>query len=482
MNVSAWSIRNPIPAVMLFVMLTLMGVMSFRWMKIQQFPDIDLPTVTVVASLPGAAPAQMETEVARKLENSVATLQGVKHIYTKVQDGSATVTVEFRLEKPTQEALDEVRDAVSRIRSDLPGDMRDPVISRMNLAGSPILTFTVASSRMDDEALSWFVDNTVTRRMLAVRGVGAVTRVGGVDREVRVELDPMRMLSLGITAADVSRQLRQVQGEASGGRADIGGSEQSVRTLASVKSAAELGAMEIPLASGSRRVRLDQVATVTDTVAEIRSAALLGGKHVVGFEIVRSRGAGEVDVANGVRAQLELLKALAGERRLERGSRAILLDGQPVGDLGPRERRERGMAFVPEERLGRGAVPEMSLAENGLLGGYRRPGLIEGGLIQSLSWTLKEEVQTNGTQVLSSDWASYPILTFSEVPPVEVVLIDRPGAPYLGTGEASQGPTGAALANAVFDAVGVRMRQLPLTPDRVLAALKTPPAAAAPRG
>ena len=309
MNVSAWSIRNPIPAVMLFVLLTLVGTMSFRWMKIQQFPDIDLPTVTVVASLPGAAPAQMETEVARKLENSVATLQGVKHIYTKVQDGSATVTVEFRLEKPTQEALDEVRDAVARIRSDLPGDMRDPVISRMNLAGSPILTYTVASSRMDDEALSWFVDNTVTRRMLAVRGVGAVARVGGVDREVRVELDPLRMLALGITAADVSRQLRQVQGEASGGRADIGGAEQSVRTLASVKSAEELGAMEIPLAAGSRRVRLDQVATITDTVAEIRSAALLGGKRVVGFEIVRSRGAGEVDVADAVRAQLELLKA-----------------------------------------------------------------------------------------------------------------------------------------------------------------------------
>ena len=309
MNVSSWSIRNPIPAVMLFVMLTLVGTMSFRWMKIQQFPDIDLPTVSVVATLPGAAPAQMETEVARKLENSVAALQGVKHIYTKVQDGSATVTVEFRLEKPTQEALDEVRDAVARIRSDLPGDMRDPVISRMNLAGSPILTYTVASSRMDDEALSWFVDNTVTRRMLAVRGVGAVSRVGGVDREVRVELDPLRMLALGITATDVSRQLRQVQGEASGGRADIGGAEQSLRTLASVKSAEELAAMEIPLVGGGRRVRLDQVATTTDTVAEIRSAALLGGKRVVGFEIVRSRGAGEVDVANAVRAQLEQIKA-----------------------------------------------------------------------------------------------------------------------------------------------------------------------------
>jgi multidrug efflux pump subunit AcrB len=309
MNVSAWSIRNPIPAIMLFVMLTLLGVMAFRAMKIQQFPDIDLPTVSVTASLPGAAPAQMETEVARKIENSVATLQGIKHIYTKVQDGTATVTVEFRLEKPTQEAVDDVRDAVSRIRADLPGDLRDPVISRMNLAGAPILTYTVASTRMDDEALSWFVDNTVTRRMLAVRGVGAVARVGGVDREVRVELDPVRMLSLGVTAADVSRQLRQVQGEASGGRADIGGAEQSVRTLANVTSADELGALEIPLMGGSRRVRLDQVATVTDTVAEIRSTALLNGKPVVGFEITRSRGAGEVQVADDLRAQLKQLQA-----------------------------------------------------------------------------------------------------------------------------------------------------------------------------
>ena len=129
MNVSAWSIRNPIPAVLLFILLTLLGLYAFSSMKVQQFMDLDLPTVTVSASLPGAAPAQMETEVARKIENSVATLQGIKHIYTKVQDGSAIVTVEFRLEKPTQEAVDDVRDAVSRIRSDLPADLKDPVVS-----------------------------------------------------------------------------------------------------------------------------------------------------------------------------------------------------------------------------------------------------------------------------------------------------------------------------------------------------------------
>jgi len=307
-NVSSWSIRNPIPSILLFVMLTLIGIAGFKAMKIQQFPDIDLPTVTVVASLPGAAPAQMETEVARKIENSIATLQGIKHVYTKVQDGTVTITVEFRLEKPTQEAVDDVRDAVNRIRSDLPGDLRDPMISKMNLSGAPILTYTVASDRLDDEALSWFVDNTVTKNMLAVRGVGAVARVGGVDREIRVELDPARLLALNASAADISRQLRQIQQEASGGRADIGGAEQSVRTIGTVSSAHELAAMDIALSDG-RRIRLDQVATVSDTVAEQRSAALLNGRPVVGFEITRSRGAGEIDVTDGVRAQLAKLQA-----------------------------------------------------------------------------------------------------------------------------------------------------------------------------
>ena len=308
MNVSAWSIRNPIPGVLLFIMLTLMGLLAFKAMKIQNFPDIDLPTVTVTASLPGASPSQLETEVARKLENSIATLQGVKHIYTTVQDGTAIVTTEFRLEKPTQEAVDDVRAAVARVRSDLPGDLRDPVVTKMELAGSPILTYTIASTRMDDEALSWFVDNNVTKTLLSVRGVGAVSRVGGVTREVRIELDPARLQALNATAADISRQLRMTQQEASGGRTDVGGAEQSVRTIATVKSADELSRMEVTLTDG-RRIRLDQVANVIDTVAEQRSAALLNGKPVVGFEITRTRGAGETEVAAGVRAQLETLKA-----------------------------------------------------------------------------------------------------------------------------------------------------------------------------
>lgn len=308
MNVSSWSIKNPIPAIMLFVLLTVAGLMSFNAMKVQQFPDLELPTVTVSAALPGAAPAQLETEVARKIENALASLQGIKNIYTNVQDGMVTVTAEFRLEKATQEAVDDVRSAVQQVRSDLPGDLRDPIVSKMTLSGAPIMAFTIRSAQMDDEALSWFVDNTISRALLGVRGVGSVGRVGGVTREVQVALDPIKLQSLGATAADISRQLKLVQTESAGGRADLGGSEQPMRTLATVATVEELSRLELSLSNG-QHVRLDEIATVKDTVAEQRSFATLNGKAVVGFEITRSKGASEVEVGEAVQKALSDLKA-----------------------------------------------------------------------------------------------------------------------------------------------------------------------------
>ena len=307
LNVSSWSIRNPIPAVMLFVLLTVAGFIAFGSMKVQNFPDLDLPTISVTASLPGAAPGQLESDVARKLENALAPLQGLKHITTKVQDGVVSITAEFRMEKPVQEAVDDVRSAIQGVRADLPSDLRDPIVQKINLAGTPVLAYTVRSSRMDDEALSWLVDNDITRKLLSLRGVGAVNRVGGVTREVRIALDVNRLQALGITASEVSRQLKQVQQEGSGGRMELGVGEQPVRTLATVKTAQEVGHIELTTARAglnNGRVRLDQIATVTDTLAELRSAASLNGQPVVGFEVVRSRGESEVAVGRLVRQAL----------------------------------------------------------------------------------------------------------------------------------------------------------------------------------
>ena len=307
MNISTWSIRNPIPTILLFVLLTGIGVLSFRSMKVQNFPDIELPNVIVTASLPGAAPAQLETDIARKLENSIASLNQIKHVYTKIQDGLVIITAEFKLEKPINQAAEDVRDAVSRIRSDLPAAMKDPIISKFDLSGQPILTYTIASNRLDEEALSWFIDQDVAKQLIAVPGVGKVARVGGVTREIAIELDPSKMAGLNVTVAEISRRLSQIQQESSGGRADIGGAEQALRTIATVQSASELAALEVSLNDG-RKIRLDQVAKVSDTIAERRSGAFLNGKSVIGFEITRSKGAGEIDVARGAVKALDQLK------------------------------------------------------------------------------------------------------------------------------------------------------------------------------
>ncbi|MCB1951086.1 MAG: efflux RND transporter permease subunit [Zoogloeaceae bacterium] len=327
MNFSAWSIRNPVPALLLFALLTVLGLGAFRALGIQNFPDIELPTITVSASYEGVAPSQLETEVARKIEDQVATLGGIEHITTTLTDGSAVISVEFELEKDTEVALNEVRNAVDSVRADLPADMRDPVVSKVTTSGSAILTYAVRSDRLDEEALSWFVDNDVSKALLAVKGVGAVSRVGGVDREVQVDLLPERMAALGVTAADVSSRLGQVQVDASGGRGDIGGTIQSVRTLGAVATVADIAALEIPLAGG-RRVRIDEVARVRDGIAERSSITLLDGQPAVSFEITRIKGASEVAVADAVREAVASLQAKSPQVVIEEAFNTV----EPVED------------------------------------------------------------------------------------------------------------------------------------------------------
>lgn len=307
MNFSAFSIRNPIPAILLFILLSIAGVLAFKAIGVQDFPDIELPMVTVEAQLPGAAPATLETEVARKLENSIATLQGIKNLYTKILEGVVVITIEFVLEKDPMEAVNDVRDAVARVRAELPADVRDPTVVRSTTAGKPLLTYAVTSKQIDEEALSWFVDNTVAKQLLTVNGVGRVKRMGGLTREVRVELDAARMAALNVTAAEVSRRLRQIQQEAPGGRGDVGGAEQAVRTIATASTADDLGKLDLSLQDG-RRVRLNQIATIVDTTAERRSMALVNGQTVVAFEIMRSKGANEVTLAQEVRQVIKNLR------------------------------------------------------------------------------------------------------------------------------------------------------------------------------
>ncbi|WP_145477597.1 efflux RND transporter permease subunit [Stenotrophomonas rhizophila] len=339
LNVSGWSIRNPVAVTLLFVTLALAGAFGFAAMKVQNFPDIDFPIITVTATLPGASPAQLENDVARRIEDALANRQGIKHITTTLSDSVATISAEFHIGKPVQEAMDGVRDAVASVRADLPADLQDPVVQKVELASQPVVTYALSSNTLDMEALSWFVDNQVSRRLLGESGVGAVSRVGGEDREVRVALDPDRLLALNATAAEISEQLRQLQLEASGGRVALGNAEQSVRTLATVESAERIADMDVVLADG-RRIRLADVAEVSDTTAEPRTAARMDGWPVVSFDVLRARGASELEVANAAEVVVEGLRHEFPQIQFERavdyvapvadnyhGSMMLLLEG-----------------------------------------------------------------------------------------------------------------------------------------------------------
>ncbi|MDN8286315.1 efflux RND transporter permease subunit [Acinetobacter baumannii] len=307
MNFATWSIRNPIPAILLFVLLTIAGIWGFRSLPTQNLPDLDLPMVTVTVAQPGVAPAQLETEVARKVEDSLASLNGLRHLQTSVTDGLVTIQVEFELEKNISDALIETKNAVDSVRSDLPTEIQEPTVSTRKSVGGSVLTYAVASPKFDEEALSWYVDHTLAKTILGVPGVGRFERIGGVQREVQIRIDPVRMAEFGVTVAEVSHTLRQIQQQSSGGRGQLGEEEQSIRVIATVQQAQELGALRITLSNG-KSLRLDQIASITDTTAEHTQAALLNGKPVVGFSVYRAKGYDEVKIAEGVRKVLDQLK------------------------------------------------------------------------------------------------------------------------------------------------------------------------------
>ncbi|OPB00933.1 RND transporter [Pseudomonas fluorescens] len=308
MNFATWSLRNPIPSILLFLLLSLAGLHGFERLSIQNLPDLDLPTINVQLTQPGAAPSQLESEVARKVEDSLASISGLKHIRTAISDGQVQLRVEFVLEKQLSDALIETKDAVDRIRSDLPDDMLQPSVTAVTMARQPILTYAVVAHNMSEEALSWLVDNTVTKALLEQQGVSRVERIGGVQREVRVEVDPVQLIANGLTAADVSRTLRLTQQDASGGRSELGMSEQGIRTLGNVRQAQDLAALPISQDNG-RALRLDQVAQVTDGTAERTQFAELDGLPVVGFNLYRAKGSDETRIAEAVDKTLKALQA-----------------------------------------------------------------------------------------------------------------------------------------------------------------------------
>ncbi len=307
MNISAWSIRHPLPSVVFSIILLVLGWLSFTRLAVTRLPSADIPVISVAVSQFGAAPAELEAQVTKTIEDGVSGVEGVRHISSSITDGLSVTTIQFALETNTDRALNDVKDAVTRVRANLPQNVNEPLIQRVDVIGLPIVTYAAISPGKTPEQLSYFVDDVVRRALQGVRNVAQVERIGGVEREILVSLDPDRLQAAGLTAVDVSRRLRGTNVDLAGGRAEIGKNDQAIRTLAGAKTLNDLAGTMISLPTGGE-VRLDDLGTVTDTIADRRTFARFNGEPVVALGIKRSKGASDVVVAAAVQKRIDALK------------------------------------------------------------------------------------------------------------------------------------------------------------------------------
>ena len=306
-NISAWAIRNPVIPLVLFAGLLAMGLLAFMRMDINLNPDISAPAATVTISQPGAAPPELEIQITRRVEAAVRAINGVNEINSTIREGSSNTFISFEIGTPEERAISDVRDAIARIRGDLPDGILEPQVNRVDFTDEPIGYFSAQSTAMTVEQLSWFIDDRLNRRLMGIEGVSVVSRMGGVSREIRVELDPARMQAQGVTASQINAQLRSQNLTAAGGRAEIAGSEQSVRVLGSAITARALGETQISL-GGGRTIRLNAVATVRDQWAEQTSYGIQNGRQVVSFMVQKAKGYSDVTVYHAVREAMRELE------------------------------------------------------------------------------------------------------------------------------------------------------------------------------
>ncbi len=306
-NISAWAIKNPVPPIVLFLALMIAGIMAFTRLPVSQDPDIDFPGATISISQPGAAPSELETQVAQKVEAAVRSITGVDEINSTVREGSAFIFVQFKIGTPIDSAVNDVRDAVANIRGDLPDGILEPQVSRVAIADDPIAYFSAEAVDMTIEELSWYVDNVVSKRLRALPGMGSVQRGGGVSREIRVILNPAKMQAYNLTASLVNAQLRQTNINTAGGRTEIAGAEQSIRVLGNAKNAYELGDTLIST-GGGRSVKLSAIADVRDLYAEQRSISTMDKRQVLSFGITRAKGESDISVYDRAVAELDKLR------------------------------------------------------------------------------------------------------------------------------------------------------------------------------
>lgn len=322
LGLSGWAIRSPFPTLLFFIVITILGITSFLRLPVNANPSIDYPLVNITVIQPGAAPAELETNITQHVENAIAGISGVRNIQSKVREQVSETLIEFQLGTDSEQATNDVRSAINLVRNTLPRDIEEPIIQRIDIEGGSMLHYIVQAPNESSLSLSWFIDDTIIHKLLSLRGVEQATRFGGSDREIRVEVEPLKLATRGIDITYLNQQLQLSNLNAPGGSVDLNGIRQSIRTLGQSKSIDELS--KLPITIGENRwLYLGEIAKISDTEKEDQSIAFHNGNETVGFSIWRSRGYSDTEVENNVTAELEKIQKSYPEIKIEKISSTV---------------------------------------------------------------------------------------------------------------------------------------------------------------
>ncbi|MFO0576305.1 MAG: efflux RND transporter permease subunit [Polyangia bacterium] len=330
MVLSDLSIRRPVFITMIMLGLFVLGMFALRRLAVDEFPNVDLPVVTVTTSWPGAGPESVESDISKKVEEALNTVPGVKQISSQSLEGVSSVVVVFHLNVKINDAANDVREKLARIRPNLPQDAKEPLIERLDPADRPILSLALSSDSMPLRDLTELADEDVRKKLENVQGVGKVTLVGGSKREIEVLLDPARLDARGLLPSDVINALKASNIDLPAGRIERGSQETLLRVAGRVHEVREFAELPLRTANGGV-VRLGDVATLRDGSEEKRSISLvaqglvapeataadgkeqLSVKPTVALEIRKQSGQNTVAVADAVQAKLDELRTALPE-------------------------------------------------------------------------------------------------------------------------------------------------------------------------
>ncbi|GBF35249.1 acriflavin resistance protein [Desulfocucumis palustris] len=300
------SLKRPVFATVIILALVSLGIISYVGLNINDYPEVEFPYVVVTVVQQGASPEQIETKIARKLEEAVGQISGVKHIYTTAQEGVATVVAEFSLETSPEVAAQDVRDKIGTIRGELPDDIEDPVIARFDPTAFPIISLAITGNITQKE-MTGVVDDLVKKRLEVIKGVGNITVYGAQEREIQINLDKDKLAAYGITTSEVLASLGSENMEVPGGKVSSNGREITLRTMGQVDRPANF--LDLPVArKDGVQIYVKDIATVVDGVKEMDSSSRYQGKPAIGLDVVKQSGSNTVLVADSVKEAVEDLR------------------------------------------------------------------------------------------------------------------------------------------------------------------------------